>query len=269
MIKIDFRGSTHGHFLEYVANVYIMQTTPSKSSIFKPPTYSAHAPDKNYFKDRIIECGHYSQPGYNIKIDHKDTVIRINLNSSDDNLFFIALTNLIHKAGDVGFEKQLLSIPESIRNSPVDIRNNWYSKFNERNMYANFYTDFMPLNQPVFEFKFGSFFSFEKFCIELNRLSIFLDQTFFPDQSLYKLWTEFITHNQGWQSYVKCNQLLEDIFANEFTNIDCSVIEQGWINYKLSNICRIYNGSMFEDETYPTNTQIINHCINEYLGSTK
>ena len=48
MIKIDFHGGTHGHFLEYVANVYIMQTTPSQASIFKPPAYSAHAADENY-----------------------------------------------------------------------------------------------------------------------------------------------------------------------------------------------------------------------------
>ena len=27
MIKIDFVAGTHGHFLEYVANVYIMQIT--------------------------------------------------------------------------------------------------------------------------------------------------------------------------------------------------------------------------------------------------
>jgi len=44
MIKIDFHGSTHGHFLEYVSNVYIMQTTPSQRNIFKPPTYSAQNP---------------------------------------------------------------------------------------------------------------------------------------------------------------------------------------------------------------------------------
>ena len=68
MIKIDFHGSTHGHFLEYVTNVYIMQTTPSKTSIFKPPTYSAHAPDDNYKDNRLIKCGHFSNPKYNLSI---------------------------------------------------------------------------------------------------------------------------------------------------------------------------------------------------------
>lgn len=266
MIKIDFHGGTHGHFLEYVSNVYIMQTAPSNCSIFKPPTYSAHAPDKNYHRHRLIRCGHYSDPKYNLTIDHKDTVIRIMLNTKDDNLFFIALTNLIYKAGDIGFDNQMLSIPESIRNNPVDVRNNWYSKFNEREMYANFYADFVLPDQPIFEFTFNSFFSFEKFCIELNRLAVFLNQTFFPDESLYKLWAEFMAYNQGWQSYVKCNHILEDVFANKSTNIDCTIIEQGWLNYKLSNICRIYNGLLFEDLVYPTNTQIIHNAISDHIS---
>lgn len=269
MIKIDFRGSTHGRFLEYVSNVYIMQTPPSQQSIFKPPTYSAHAPDENYCAHKLITCGHYFDPRYNLTIDHKDTVIRIILNNQDDNLFFVALTNLMYKAGDVGFEKQMLSIPESIKNNPVDIRNNWYSKFNEREKYANFYSDFVQIDQPVFKFDFSSFFSFEKFCIDLNHLAIFLDQTFFPDKSLYKLWTEFIAYNQGWQSYVKCNHILEDVFANESTSIDCTAIEQGWLNYKLSKICRIYNGLLFEDAVYPTNTQTIYNAISSHLGGLR
>lgn len=180
--------------------------------------------------------------------------------------FFIALTNLIYKAGDIGFDNQMLSIPESVKNNPVDVRNNWYSKFNEREMYADFYADFVLLDQPIFEFTFNSFFSFEKFCIELNRLAVFLNQTFFPDESLYKLWAEFMTYNQGWQSYVKCNHILEDVFANKSTNIDCTIIEQGWLNYKLSNICRIYNGLLFEDLVYPTNTQIIHNTISDHIS---
>jgi hypothetical protein len=268
-IKIDFYGSTHGHFLEYVANVYIMQTAPSLCSIFKPPTYSAHAADQNYHKNKIITCGHYSNPIYKLTIDSKDTVIRILIDNKDDNLFFVALTNLMHKAGDIGVEKQMLSIPESIRNSPVDIRNNWYSKFAERNLYADYYTNFTPIDCPVFDFNFCSFFSFEKFCIELNRLAEFLDQTFFPNKSLYNLWLEFIKYNQGWQSYVKCNQILENIFANNSIPIDCTAMEQGWLNYKLANICRIYQGSMFENKTYPANTQLIYQEINSHLDKLK
>jgi hypothetical protein len=270
MIKIDFHGSTHGHFLEYVANIYIMQTTASQTSIFKPPTYSAHAPDQNYLKNRIIKCGHYSETIYpQYKINNDDQVIRIIIDTNSDNMFFVSLTNLMFKAGDVGLKKQLLSIPEHVRKNKIEYRNNWYSKFNERETYINHYTNFIPLTNPVFNFHFELFFSFKDFCTELERLAMFLNQTFFPDASLYNLWSEFISYNQGWQSYIKCNQLLEDMFAGKSTNIHCTVIEEGWINYNLSKICRMYGGQMFEHEEYPTDTEQAYKIIQIHLSTLR
>lgn len=269
MIKIDFHGSTHGHFLEYVSNVYIMQTTPSQCSIFKPPTYSAHNPDIHYLNDRMIECGHFSDPNYKLKITDDDQVIRIVINPTDDDTFFIAFTNLMFKAGDVGFEKQLLSIPNSVRDNKIELRNNWYSKFAEREKYANYYTNFLPTSTPVFDFRFEAFFSFKNFCAELGSLANFLNQTFFPDQSLHTLWTEFIARNQGWQSYFKCKQLLEDIFANANKTIDCTLLEEAWINYSLSKMCKLYDSTLSEQESYPTDTQQVYKIIQQHLGSLR
>jgi len=267
MIKIDFHGSTHGHFLEYVSNVYIMQTTPSQRNIFKPPTYSAHNPDVSYFNNRIIECGHFSEPIYKLNIDDKDQVIRIVLDQRDDNIFFIAFTNVMFKAGDLGFKKQILKIPDSIRNNKIELRKIFYSKFDEREKYANYYANFLPTLAPVFEFKIESFFSFKNFCAELTSLANFLNQTFFPDQSLYTLWTEFIARNQGWQSCLKCNQLLADIFANADKTIDCTVLEEAWINYNLSRMCKLYNNDLLsEQELYPTNTQQVYKIVQQHLS---
>jgi hypothetical protein len=262
-IKIDFHGGTHGHFLEYVSNVYIMQTTPSKTSIFKPPTYSAHGRDSNYLDDRIIICGHFSTLN---GIKKNDTDIRI-ITPTNDNMFFIAVTNLIYKAGDVGFNQQQLCIPEEIRKNVVDYRNNWYSKFNQRDEYiANNYKNFPTISNSTFEFSFDAFFSFKNFCIELNNLAIFLNQSFFPNQSLYELWAEFIQHNQGWQSFIKCNQIIEGMFSNQPMEIDCTVIEEGWINFNLSTMCKMYQGPMFDDIVYPNNTTIAHGIIQEHLA---
>lgn len=260
-IKIDFHGSTHGHFLEYVANVYIMQTSPSMSSIFRPPTFSAHNADSNYLENRIIKCGHYSAWD---KIQADDTIIRISV-PKNDNMFFVGITNLMSKAGDIGFEKQLLKIPESVRSNPAQHRENWYSKFNEKHLYADFYSDFVDASNSAFEFPFESFFSFKDFCIALEQLSVFLNQSFFPDQSLCNLWTEFIQLNQGWQSYIKCNDLIEKCFSNQDQLIDCTVIEQGWINYNLSKMCRLYQGPMFDDPVYPKNTSVVYQSIQQHL----
>jgi hypothetical protein len=270
MIKIDFHGGTHGHFLEYVSNVYIMQTPGSTASIFKKDTGSAHDADSTYTSNRLIRCGHYSQPIYNLNINDDDTIIRIILDSDNDDLFFIATTNLIYKAGDIGFETQMTNIPESIRQNAIAYRNDWYSKFNERNLYSDHYKEFRSISNPIFKFPFESFFSFNNFCKSLNELAFFLNQTFFPDESLYQLWTEFIEKNQGQQSYVKCDQIIQDIFNNKNRELDnLTVIEEAWINYNLSKICRIYNGDRFDNITYPQNTQHIYKEIQEHLSQLR
>ena len=261
-IKIDFHGSTHGHFLEYISNVYIMQTDPGKSTLFNS-LGASHAVDATYLENREIKCGHYSSN--NIKFNATDQVIRIIIDTLDDRQFFIALTNLMYRAGDVGFEKQMLSIPDNIQQDAIAYRNNWYSKFNERQLYSDFYSDFSKVSQPVFEFPFGSFYSFPEFCKNLNKLAIFLNQTFFPDKSLFELWEKFIEMNQGLQSYNKCNLILENIFANRSMAIDCTVVEQGWINYNLSKMCRMYNGSIFEQLQFPANTQDVYKDIEQHL----
>jgi len=172
---------------------------------------------------------------------------------------------MIYKTGDVGFETQMLSIPVEIRNNPVLYRNNWYSKINEKDLYADFYGKFLDVNGAMFEFPYSSFFDFKNFCTSLNRLAQFLNQTFFPDHSLYQMWKEFIELNQGWQSYKKCSKIIENIFANDSIEIDCTVIEQGWINYNIARTCRMYTGSMFDNEKYPSNTQHIYNEIQQHL----
>lgn len=262
MIKIDFHGSTHGHFLEYVSNVYIMQTNPGAGELFNA-NGAAHAVDDDYSKNRIIKCGHYSSNNINFK--DNDCVIRITIDSNNDREFFIAFTNAIYRAGDVGFDQHLLATPDDIRQDPVAHRNNWYSKINERNLYMSLYGEFKKLSNPVFEFPFESFYIFPEFCKSLDQLATFLGQGFFPDQSLFTIWKKFIGLNQGIASYNKCNTILENIFANHDMTIDCTVIEQAWINYNLSKMCRMYNGSMFKHEQFPTNTQDIYQEVEQHL----
>jgi hypothetical protein len=242
-----------------------MQTTPSKASIFKPPTYSAHNRDHHYLNDRVIVCGHFSASN---KIKNDDTVVRIVIPSTD-NMFFIAVTNLMHKAGDVGFEKQQLSIPENIRHNPVEYRNNWYSKFTQHTEYAEYYTNFSTISNSVFEFPFDAFFSFKDFCVALANLASFLNQSFFPDQSLYALWSEFIQYNQGWQSFNKCNRIIEGMFSGQHIDIDCTIVEQGWINFNLSKMCKMYQGPMFSNSVYPVDTSIAYIAIQQHLASLR
>lgn len=266
MIKIDFHGGTHGHFLEYVSNVYIMQTPPSTTNIFTTSTGSAHQADSNYSDNKLIVCGHFSREEFpNKRIHETDTVIRIITDTDKDDLFFIIYYNLLHKAGDVGITAQLMNAPTHIRHDTMAYRNQFYSKCNERQIYSDFFPQFCNIPNAVFEFPVDAFFSFTNFCKKLNELAFFLNQTFFPDDTLYQLWGMFIERNQGWHAYNKCNTIIENVFANLPYEFSCNIIEEGWINYNLSKICRIYSGPMFDDAQYPTNTQDIYNIIQLHL----
>lgn len=264
MIKIDFRGSTHGHFLEYVVNIYIMQTTPSQRDIFKPGTLSAHNADRGYLKDRMVFCGHFSECNM---ISDSDVVIRITTELNDD-LYLVALTNLIHKAGDIGVDRQLLNIPEHTRNSRSLQRNNWFSKFNESHLHGYNYS-LLPSNNVIVDFNYESFFDYNKFVKELNKVATSLDQTFFNDRSLFELWTKFISVNQGWQSLTKCLEILNYTYSDKSLDFVCTSIEEGWINYQISKANRLYDGELFTSDTYPTNTKNIYCIIQKHLESLR
>lgn len=180
MIKLDFYGSTHGHFLEYIINVYILRACQKLETIFTPGTFSCHEPEKdiNYVSNRVVVCNHYSAKCTTFLQD--EPLIRIDIDTNVDKLFFIALTNLMYKAGDVGLEEQLTKVPESTRKDPVAFRNLWYSKINERDQYAKFYSSFKETLSRTFYFPFECFFNYRDFCLNLNKLAYFLDQTFFP-----------------------------------------------------------------------------------------
>jgi hypothetical protein len=261
MIKIDFYPGTHGNFLEYVTNVYIMQTNPGKTGLIDS-LGAAHDVDVEYQRERVVYNHHYSL--FDEPFAEDDTVIRITANVDDDEMWFIALTNCIHRAGNIGFETRILEVPEEVRAIPAQHRNNWYAKFNERETYTG-YQKWQAAPGAVFDFPFSDFYSFPTFCKRLNSLAGFLDQTFFPDARLYQLWNELMGKNQGLQSYNKCHKILDAVYANQSYKIDCDIIEQAWINYNLSKSVRMYSGSVFDNDEFPNDAQLIYAEIQQHL----
>ena len=81
MIKIDFHGSTHGHFLEYVSNVYIMQIDAGYSKLFTS-SGAAHDVSELYRQNQLIYCGHLSKNYH--QFDQDDLVVRISVDTHDD-----------------------------------------------------------------------------------------------------------------------------------------------------------------------------------------
>lgn len=265
-IKIDFYGSTHGHFLDFISNVFIMQVEPDSFDVFSS-TGAVHKVSKYFYSKKVIHNGHYYTTPNSIAPD--DIIIRITFNETDDQLFYIALVNLCHRAGDVNLEKKLLDIPEKIRNNPVLLRNDFYSKINERSIYINEYGKFQPLQNKIFEFPFDCFYDFIKLTKKLNELAFFLDQTFFPDNRLYNLWKQFIIKNQGYQSIKLCDGILENIFSGEPHDIpSLQAYEEAYINYNIAKIARMFTGTCFTGQ-YPTNTLDIYKEIQLHLKTLR
>ena len=191
MIHIDFYAATHGHFLEYVTNVHLMNV-PGDKNIFDN-LGASHAKSSAYDDARKIVCWHYSM--WNVPIDDKtDPVIRITFDTKDDDMFFVMLTNLMYRVSTLTFEEHLENlIPAEVRNNPAALRNNFYSKINERDTYVDVYKKpFNEIKNPIYNFPITSFYSYTNFCKQLNDLALYLNQPFKVDASLYILWQQFI-----------------------------------------------------------------------------
>ena len=265
-IKIDFHGGTHGNFLEFVANVFIMQTPTDTFDIFSS-TGGSHNKSLYYEQNKIIVCGHFSSENIQfIKVQENDLMIQIILDHHDDDAYFICLTNLLHRSGDMTYSEQLKIPPDEIRSDPVKLRNNFYAKINERDLYIPEYTQTYHFKNKTFKFPHDSFFSYPRFCRTLNQLAFFLEQTFFPDKRLYNLWKKFMEGNTGWQSWNKCNKILNSVLSGDEGLIEqCTELEHAWINYNISKIARMYSGGSFSDKIFPPYANMIYDEIQSHL----
>jgi hypothetical protein len=257
-IKIDFHGGTHGHFLEYVVNTYIFKCPSSIDSIFsvRGSTVEIDRPD------RRVVCGHFSEtaqgrdadPKYvDFEFNQDDRVIRINLDQTNDVDFFIGFTNLIYRSSGATVEDHMAHIPEHIRNNKRLLRNDFYSKINERKQYANLFPKFTYTWPENFDFPFWHFYNFTDFCGSLHKLAVWTNESFTPSEELYILWEEFINKNQGLSSYSRCEDLLTAILGNQFDFIDLTVLEEAWVLYNIAKITGVY----LEFDEFPTSTQQI------------
>jgi hypothetical protein len=269
MIKIDFHGGTHGNFLEYVCNVYIMQVDPGDSKIFNH-LGASHDFSDIYKNNLVIRCAHFKRPNpvglfsaESKTISNDDKFIRIKMDPTNHDMNFVAFTNVIHRAANVGYNQQLSNIPDEIKNDSAKHRNLWYSRFNEPVFYHDLFPEFTPYPNQTVDFDFDSFYSWHQFCSNLQLVAKFCNKKFSPTIELYCLWQEFLSRNQGWNSYLRCKNILESIFSNQNVPIDCDIIEQGWINYNLTKMCQVYSGTIFDTVDYPQDTGTIYQLIQQ------
>jgi hypothetical protein len=141
------------------------------------------------------------------------------------------------------------------------IRNYFYSKFIIPTHGLDLFNTFNFTGQKI-KFPFGAFFSIEQFYINLNQIAFFLNENFYPDENCKKLYQDFLKFNQGYQSQIKCTNIINNILNGISTNIEnCNLVEQAWINYRIAQIFRCYDHPLLIAENYPTDTNIISEAI--------
>lgn len=263
VIWIDFHGSTHGHFLEYVVNTWIMGMPEESQSVFTD-TGACHNFSESYKNSRKVYCGHWNWSGYKRQLPH-EPVIRITIDRFDDRLFYIALVNRWYRSGDVSFEQKMLDIPDHVRQDQAALRDQYFYKYQYRDKHIDHYHDFQPIPNPVQEFPFAAFFSWSEFCTGLHKIADFLQRPFCPTKSLYKLWQEFIRINQGWHSYQHCEKILQSVFDDQSHSIECTAYEEGWLNYTIFKITGQQPNELFKNQEYPRTTDQFYQMIQSYV----
>ena len=273
MIAIDFAPGLHGHFLEYVINKFIYGVPSETDNIFQP-TGAAHCInwDTIYQKNRIAMCGHFSSFNH----DYPKKIEKIIWIKHDPELDFILLVNVFERCHPDTIKSNDFNI-EDVRKLHVDfmfdksatakdLRNNWFNKLVE---FHNGKTTSLKHSTalPVFDFDYRSFFNLPNFILELEKVANFLSMTLKFDLELIDLWKEFMSRNLGFEFYQKTNRLLEKIISNERDEIDNDWRIHAYINYRLSEIFRLHDGIIFEQEQYPTDTATIHDLIQSHVES--
>jgi hypothetical protein len=271
-VAIDFDPGTHGHFLEYICNKYIFNISVSNSPFFKSGSSHAINLDTDYQQNKQIISGHYT---YQNSLPVEDKVVYIKHNPKFD---LILLNNIFYRcyndngvsvnANDLDptfildWHTNIIFKDSNTQETGV-LKENIYSKLMER-------THFQPSNiehpgKEIFNFDFGSFFNLVDFLLELQRLSQFLNQMLIVPQELIADWYTFTKKNQGYQTYLRVNYLLEKILSNQEEIIDNNFFIHAGINVGLARIARLHDTELHSLNTYPTSTKQIYEILSKHF----
>jgi hypothetical protein len=273
MIVIDFAPGQHGHFLDYVVNNFIYNIDAPVENIFQT-SGAAHNINNSaeYQARKQTLCAHYSSFNQ-LYPKNAEKIVWI---KHDPELDFVLLSNIYHrchpdavKGTDVNINQitQLhLDAMFSSNQTIKSLRNNWYTKLQERHFKQTELKNNTAL--PVFDFEYSSFFSLQSFIEQLQQLADFLNFTFVYNQLFVELYQKFIEVNQGYNQHCNASRIVDAILTNQ----SCLIQQQDWqlqacINHRLSKLFKIYDGILHDSNDYPNNTQILHNLVVEFVNN--
>lgn len=273
--KIDFFGGVHGNYLELVVNHWIDQNVSYDITLPQFNSNGAcHLKNDNADYCPITTAQHYSYFG--MQFNDTDLVIRI-VPTQDDLL--IAITNSFLRAGDQTLDlenlenntyEKMSSLPKMAqfvntlvtnhglhdRYSRKVLRKYFYSMFDDYEYGLSMFVDWTPVKN-FYNFDFRRFFNFSSFIQGLQEISKFVNLEFSPTPQLIDLHKNFLQLNQGYHSELKCNKVVEAILHQQSMDLKLNIVEEAWVNYKISKMFNLYDVVELEQDVYPATTDII------------
>lgn len=253
---LDFFSGSHGNFLEYCINRYIYKT-PSFADLLITETGTSHGlyTHQPYLDCKQTVCAHFTEFDFDTDAP---TVVRIVIQDFQGQCCY--QINVLNRAADITAEEREQELSSTVTNSPVQLRNYYYSKLNHDG-----YTIPGDWKYPGFDFEMSSLYQFESFLHELKRTADYLNLTFTPDQELGKLWQQFIAKNHGLQAWFACQRAMEQIFAGDDVEIKFDIQRQALLNCLISRSVGMYDGAMFDQDEYPATTGEIYQHIQQHI----
>lgn len=272
--KIDFFGGLHGNFLELVVNCWIDQNPYYTDQSQFNQIGSCHLKHKHKDYVPITKCGHFSY--YGMCFDQDDLVIRI-VPAQDDLL--IAITNSFLRAGDQVLDINDLETDTYVKMSRLPkltqfldvlvtnhgrsdaypralLRKYFYAMFEDHDHGLGMFTNWLSCRR-FHEFKFRCFFDSADFLSALGDISKFVSIDFSVDCKLIDLHKQFLEKNQGYHSEIKCKKILHSILQRQSVPLHLNIIEEAYLNYKISKIFNVYEIDLLEKKQYPLNTAVL------------
>lgn len=259
MIALDFFSGSHGHFLEYIVNTYIFNGPRVDNVINDMGTSHNIRHNVDYMNFRLVEARHYTE--FDLSSEEPDSVVRISVESDFENICY--QINAFCRAGDIPAEKKLLYIPKYIHASKHLLRNDLYSKLIDCGYVRP--GNWRWNNALSFNFPLSDLYNINSLYQTLNKLAHFLNHSFSPDDSLYKLWAQFMKKNHAWLYWQTATNLLEKSLSNSDFEFEADLWTQALLNFLLKKTVGIDDGILHNTDDYPSNTAIVYQIIQQHI----
>jgi hypothetical protein len=280
--KIDFFGGLHGNYLELAVNFWIDQ---NKSYDINLPQFddigACHVKNQSATYKPITTAAHYSFGQH--KFNSLDLVVRIVPAEQD---MLIGITNSFLRAGNQTldienldqntYEKiKCLSKLEAFLNNLIRdhglqseyprhvLRKYFYAMFDSYEHGLGMFTNWTDVDN-YYNFDFRRFFDLSQFYQGLQEIAKFVKLEFVPTERLAELHKEFLKLNQGYASEQKCNKIIQSVIAGDSVEVKLNIIEEAWLNYKISRAFNLYDVEELCQDSYPNNTNIISQICYNY-----